>query len=246
MNRRPTGITVLAIIDAISVAIAIPLMLFLTFFSTGDPQLDLYLPQFKLLYVGALLIGVVLSAVRGWAFWTLQPWGRNLGIALAIMGLLGFPVGTIVNALLLWYYSQPHVKAAFASGPIPFTLSKGADGPGAGPGNEIIRTAPPRKPIQRPMASAWLVDEDGAGNWQLNRGDTRLGRGADNDIDLADPSVSREHALIRETDGRYTLYDRASTHGTYVNEVRATGPVLLQHGDVIRLGDTSARLIYRE
>jgi len=143
--------------------------------------------------------------------------------------------------------SRPHVKAAFAAGPIPFSPGGSATKRDDRNANDLeVETAlPPERPIQRPRASAWLVNEDGDGNYQLNLGDTRLGRGSPNDIALADPAVSREHALIREANGGFTLFDRASAYGTYVNEQRVTGPVLLQHGDVIRLGDTILRLVYK-
>jgi serine phosphatase RsbU (regulator of sigma subunit) len=45
----------------------------------------------------------------------------------------------------------------------------------------------------------------------------RIGRKAENDLVIADPRVSREHAhIVRESDGFY-LVDQGSKHGTYVN-----------------------------
>lgn len=63
---------------------------------------------------------------------------------------------------------------------------------------------------------------------------TRLGRQLDNDIVFQEESVSRHHAEIRYEEGRYVLYDRQSTVGTYVNSKRIERCVL-NSGDLITL-----------
>lgn len=247
MNQRPQGVTILAILDAAGVLIGVLTIGVVLVLAASVPDLDAFLIAYGLLSAASLGLSIVISAIRGWALWTLQPWGRVFTMVLAGIGLLGFPIGTIYGGFLLWYMSRPHVRAAFAAGPIPFSLSGAKTKYRPEPSGPGLETAlPPARPIQRPLTSAWLVDEDGTGSYQLNLGDTRLGRGAGNDVALADPAISREHALIREEKGRFTIYDRASAYGTFVNEQRVAGPVLLQQGDMIRLGDTSLRLIYRD
>jgi pSer/pThr/pTyr-binding forkhead associated (FHA) protein len=44
-----------------------------------------------------------------------------------------------------------------------------------------------------------------------------IGRLDTNDIVLDDYKVSREHALLKYSEGKFTLIDLASTHGTFVN-----------------------------
>jgi hypothetical protein len=44
-----------------------------------------------------------------------------------------------------------------------------------------------------------------------------IGRLDTNDVVLDDFKVSREHALLKYSEGKFTLIDLASTHGTYVN-----------------------------
>jgi serine phosphatase RsbU (regulator of sigma subunit)/pSer/pThr/pTyr-binding forkhead associated (FHA) protein len=63
-----------------------------------------------------------------------------------------------------------------------------------------------------------------------------IGRRETNDLRLAGSEVSRDHAEITTgEDGRFTLKDRASRYGTYINgEQIAEHP--LTHGDRIRLG----------
>jgi pSer/pThr/pTyr-binding forkhead associated (FHA) protein len=70
---------------------------------------------------------------------------------------------------------------------------------------------------------------------------SRVGRqGADHL--LADPEVSREHAVFREVDGELGIEDLGSTNGTFVNEQRVTGIRALAPGDRVRFGNTVWRL----
>ena len=104
----------------------------------------------------------------------------------------------------------------------------------------------PRRPVRpaRPLVNAWLVDEQTDRRHQLSQGDTRIGRSKqNNDIVLTDRAVSREHVLIREEQDHFTIYDRASKTGTYVNGNRLEGPMLLDHDDVVEIGDTRLRFI---
>jgi hypothetical protein len=102
--------------------------------------------------------------------------------------------------------------------------------------------APPPPPT-RPKVSAWLVEAGSNRSHQLNQGDTRLGRAKDNDVVFNDRAVSREHLLIREDQGHFTLYDRGAKTGTYINGNRVEGPLLLAHDDEIEIGDTRLRFV---
>ncbi len=67
-------------------------------------------------------------------------------------------------------------------------------------------------------------------------GRMRLGRGSHTDIPLEDSAASREHAEIEVTADGAMLKDLGSSNGTFVNEVKLTGPRLLHDGDSIRIG----------
>jgi len=55
--------------------------------------------------VSLLLIGLGAGyAFAGWGLRGLRPWGRIVGIVLAGFGLLGFPVGTLINAYILYLF----------------------------------------------------------------------------------------------------------------------------------------------
>lgn len=66
-----------------------------------------------------------------------------------------------------------------------------------------------------------------------------LGRDATNTVPLDDPTVSRNHALIRMV-GReqYYLIDVGSRNGSFLNDRRISTPKLLKSGDVIAIGNT--------
>ena len=77
------------------------------------------------------------------------------------------------------------------------------------------------------------------------KGTCSIGRSPGNDIVLADPEVSRRHALI-QAQHRYEfwLLDLGSRNGTYVNDLRVNRPVLLRDEDEIDIGPF--RLIFRQ
>jgi len=62
-------------------------------------------------------ISVPLQVVCGIGLWTLQPWGRTLQMALAAVGLLAFPPGTLVAILMLLYLNTPGIKVLFSGKP---------------------------------------------------------------------------------------------------------------------------------
>lgn len=86
--------------------------------------------------------------------------------------------------------------------------------------------------------------DDPARRYPLRDGKLILGRESDNDIVLADPSVSRHHAQLSVL-GRYheiTVCDLNSREGSYVNERRLERPTPLRAGDELRLGQQRLRL----
>ncbi len=75
----------------------------------------------------------------------------------------------------------------------------------------------------------------------LTGGRTRLGRGSDNDVILADVSVSRYHAeILREGNG-WVVHDLKSTNGVEVNRVPVE-KAPLRPGDLLTIGSFEVRL----
>jgi hypothetical protein len=93
-----------------------------------------------------------------------------------------------------------------------------------------------------PLPDAFLV-VGGQRIYHIQTETVAIGRRLDNDLVLESPRVSRRHALIQASGGRYLIQDLHSTAGTLVNGRRVRS-VLLQPGDVIRLAE--AELVYGE
>lgn len=72
----------------------------------------------------------------------------------------------------------------------------------------------------------------------------RIGRADDNDIVLADLSVSRHHAELRNADGgRYEVLDLDSHNGTFLNGARVTARAPVTEQDIIGIGPATFRLV---
>jgi len=70
-----------------------------------------------------------------------------------------------------------------------------------------------------------------------------LGRGEDCDFVLCDEDVSREHASIARSGAGVTLRDLESKNGIKVQGHRVNGSCWLHDGDIVRLGQTTLRLM---
>ena len=79
------------------------------------------------------------------------------------------------------------------------------------------------------------------GMLELTKPLVTIGRGAANDLVLADNSVSRFHAVIKCQNGNTFIADRNSTNGVVIDGHRIAGEHLLQHNDIARLGSYELR-----
>jgi len=85
---------------------------------------------------------------------------------------------------------------------------------------------------------AVLIDATGK-SFPIQPGkETKIGRSLDNDIVLADSSVSRHHAAIDANNGGFRLRDLGSQNGTFVRGERIN-EAPLSNGDPVRVGDAS-------
>jgi hypothetical protein len=91
-------------------------------------------------------------------------------------------------------------------------------------------------------ASAMLVREDNGADFPLSLELIKIGRGADNDIHLPDPTVSRKHAILTRTGSTYMIQDVAGSSGTRVNGL-AVSARQLKTNDVVRLGSVELKFI---
>ncbi len=70
-----------------------------------------------------------------------------------------------------------------------------------------------------------------------------IGRFDESDVVIDDRLVSRHHAEIQRERGQYTLLDRGSRNGTFVNGQRISGSHVLRDGDEIQIG-LDFRVVY--
>jgi hypothetical protein len=64
---------------------------------------------------------------------------------------------------------------------------------------------------------------------------TRIGRSPDCEIFLDDVTVSRNHAVLVEQDGKFLIEDQGSLNGTFVNRRRIDNQEL-ENGDELQIG----------
>jgi CheY-like chemotaxis protein len=94
------------------------------------------------------------------------------------------------------------------------------------------------------MVKYYLVVEEGLIREKLFPiiGKLTIGREEGSDIELSDPSVSKQHAVVYLMEGQPVVKDLASLNGTFVNAERVT-KAGLRGGDTIRAGNTTIRII---
>ena len=91
----------------------------------------------------------------------------------------------------------------------------------------------------RPVLGALEVKSSGLLNgttFEIRSHLTHIGRGAHNEIVLADDSVSDSHAKLQLRDDGWYVVDMGSTNGTYVGGRRILGEALLQGAPDLRVG----------
>jgi hypothetical protein len=122
LKQRPDGLTIISIWFYLSGAffmIVTAIVAFVTL-TVGVHALAedigglLPTTMFGIITLAFMAISI-LNLIVGYGLWILKPWARIGAIALAIVGLIFLPVGTIAGALTLWYLLKPEVAAAFGS-----------------------------------------------------------------------------------------------------------------------------------
>src|SRR6266852_8569767 len=72
-------------------------------------------------------------------------------------------------------------------------------------------------------------------NINLDHSPFTVGRKMDKDLVIADPRVSRDHALIVSENGQFFVVDQGSKHGTFINGERVERKTL-ERNDRIEFG----------
>lgn len=85
----------------------------------------------------------------------------------------------------------------------------------------------------------WLIVNGQGGEFRYEIDDPlyTIGRENENSLCIPASTISRRHAVIKFDQGNYTIEDLGSSNGVIVNGEKLNNTIL-QHGDVIQLGDT--------
>ena len=103
----------------------------------------------------------------------------------------------------------------------------------------------PQNAERHPTLELSFLDAPATKPVRLQPGDEySIGRAPECSVFINNPSVSREHAIVRYGPEGVSVEDRNSRHGTLVNGVRTRdgGRVRIVEGDVIKLGPERLRL----
>ena len=94
-------------------------------------------------------------------------------------------------------------------------------------------------------ASGWqiFVEVPGKAPVELALGEAVIGRSRSAAVQIAESTVSRQHAVFVVEPGKVRLKDLGSSNGTYVNGKRVDGSIGLSDGDRVVVGE--AELVVR-
>lgn len=111
--ERPAAVSLLAALKLVLAGLWL-LLSVAWFFLARSPNAG---PGVAPAYAGfatlALVMGIT-CAFCAYGLWRLRPFGRFLQIVLSFLGLLAFPLGTIISALILVYMFRPGIKVLFS------------------------------------------------------------------------------------------------------------------------------------
>jgi len=94
-----------------------------------------------------------------------------------------------------------------------------------------------RRPMARKRPCLIQYTGDALGRrFLVDAAETTLGRAPGNGFVILDDSVSRTHVKCRLVHETVQIEDLNSRNGTFVNDLRIERPVMLQNGDIVRLG----------
>jgi pSer/pThr/pTyr-binding forkhead associated (FHA) protein len=94
-------------------------------------------------------------------------------------------------------------------------------------------TAAPSKP-----KLVILEPAENAGRSFALDGEVSIGRAAGCQVTLDDTYASQIHARVFTRDNQWQIEDVGSTNGTWLNRHKVSGPMVVQRGDRIQIGNT--------
>lgn len=129
--ERPSGVTILAIIVAIngilSIFVGLGAGAYIALNPPNIPGMEAFSTALTSVFALVGLVGLI-YLLLAWGLWNGKGWAWTVTLIITILGLIGslitiiIGVGLItliINVLILYYLTRPHVKAFFGKGPPP-------------------------------------------------------------------------------------------------------------------------------
>ena len=106
------------------------------------------------------------------------------------------------------------------------------------------RAATPGKKKARGAPKTLVVTAGPLTGTKITLGDQPIliGRADDSTLVLTDDFASSRHARLTNRSGQWYVEDLGSTNGTYLDQQRVQGPLLVNPGQPIRIGQTALEL----
>jgi pSer/pThr/pTyr-binding forkhead associated (FHA) protein len=139
-----------------------------------------------------------------------------------------------IGAVRLTYAEAPP-DGPTAQQNAPESASTSGSGEKPGTPTEVIEV------LSAPVVGGRLIELGTGCVYPVPRDGLTIGRGAECDIVVDDPGVSRRHAVVKPGRGGFVVTDE-SANGTFVNGGRLTGAQTLRHGDVLGVGTEEFRV----
>ncbi len=128
-KERSYGVTILAILEVIGglVLLGTGASLGVVGMMVGAvPYAGWFFGPIIFVFVAILVILGLLSFVIAYGLWTGKGWAWAIALVLAVIGIIinlfslpGGIIGIIIDVIIIYYLTRPHVKAFFGKAPTP-------------------------------------------------------------------------------------------------------------------------------
>jgi hypothetical protein len=143
---------------------------------------------------------------------------------------------------LIYLFLVRVVRAVWAEVTIPAPVDTGrrTRRRGAPAAAAVASAAPPRgrKTRGSPTELVAVEPAEQAGRRYPLGDEITVGRAAGCQVTVDDTYVSQLHARVFTRDEQLFVEDLGSTNGTYLNRVKVAGPMVMQKGDRLQVGNT--------
>jgi pSer/pThr/pTyr-binding forkhead associated (FHA) protein len=114
----------------------------------------------------------------------------------------------------------------------------------AGRGRRSDTATPKRRKRSSHPTDVVVVEPPAQAGRRYPLGDeVTVGRAAGCQIIVDDTYVSQLHARLFMRDGQLLVEDLGSTNGTYLNRAKVSGPMVMQRGDRLQVGNTVMEVV---